>query len=85
MLDLASSLDEKPWIIECVCDDAVARERLEQDLARGRHPAGNRTFDLYLSVKVAAEPITFSRLVIDTGKLSPEECVTRCLEHLRGG
>ena len=30
-------------------------------------------------------PLTMPRLVLDTGKLSPEECVGRCLEYLREG
>ena len=47
--------------------------RLEADQARGSHPAGNRTFALYLSLKAAAEPLTLPRLVLDTGRLSPEE------------
>ena len=84
MLDLAASLDERPRIVECVCDDAVAEERLERDLARGGHPAGNRTFALYLSLKAAAEPITVPHLVLDTGKLPVAECVRRCLEYLGG-
>src|SRR5262249_28925574 len=65
LLDLAASLGEKPWIIECVCDDEVARERLERDLAQGGHPAGNRTFGLYHSLKAAAEPIPVAHLVLD--------------------
>src|SRR5690349_10843437 len=47
VLDLAASLGQGLRVIECRCDDAVARRRLEQDLAEGRHPAGNRTFELY--------------------------------------
>ena len=66
LLDLAGSLGERPRIIECVCDDAVAKERLERDLAGARHPAGNRTFALYLSLKAAAEPILVPHLVLDT-------------------
>ena len=84
LLDLAASLDERPRVVECVCDDTVAKERLERDLARGGHPAGNRTFALYLSLKAAAELITVPHLVLDTGKLPVAECVRRCLEYLGG-
>jgi adenylylsulfate kinase len=73
-------LGEPPRIVECVCDDAVARERL----ANARHPAANRDFALYLSLKAAAEPITMPHLVLDTGRLTLDECVRRCLEYLRG-
>lgn len=82
LLDLAATLGEQPRMIECVCDDAVAMERLDKDLAEARHPAGNRTFALYQNLKAAAEPITVPRLVLDTGKLSLEECMGRCLGYL---
>jgi predicted kinase len=75
-------LGERLFLIECVCDDAVARERLERDLAEGRHPAGNRTFDLYLSLKASAMPIPIPHLVLDTGKTPLEECLRRCLEFV---
>jgi len=81
-LDLAASLGEWLFIIECVCDDDVAKRRLEQDLAEGNHPAGNRTFALYLSLKAAAEPITLPHLVLDTGRTLLDECVRQCLDYL---
>jgi predicted kinase len=83
LLALASSLGESPRVIECRCEDAVAKERLERDLAQGDHPAGNRTFALYQELKAATEPLAVPRLVLDTGKLSLEECVRHCLEYLR--
>lgn len=82
LLDLANALGQRHLIIMCVCDDDVARRRLEKDLAEGSHPAGNRTFALYLSLKAAAEPITLPHLVLDTGRTPPEECVRRCLAYL---
>jgi adenylylsulfate kinase len=77
LLALAASLSEAPLIVECVCADEVARDRLEQDQARGSHPAGNRTYALYLDLKKRAEPIAVPHVVLDTGKLSVEECVAR--------
>ena len=85
LLDLATPLGERPSIIECVCDEEVARGRLERDLAGGGHPAGNRTFGLYLSLKAAAVPIMAPHLVLDTGRTPPEECARRCLEYLEWG
>jgi predicted kinase len=81
----AASLGETPRLIECVCADEVARARLEGDLARGAHPARNRTYALYLEVKARAEPIPLPHLVLDTGEVPLEECVGRCLAHVRGG
>ena len=71
-------------LIECICSDEVARGRLERDAAAGTHPAGNRTFDLYRAVKSRAAPLTVPRLVLDTGVHSPEECVRRAVEWIRG-
>ncbi len=85
LLALAASVGETPRIIECVCADAIARRRLEDDETRGGHPAGNRTFALYLARKAAAEPLPDPRLVIDTGATNLAECVQRCLAWLRGG
>jgi hypothetical protein len=55
---------------------------IERDMAEGGHPAKNRTFDLYTSRKATAEPIVVPHLRLDTGKLSLDECVRRCLEYL---
>ena len=85
LLDLAAALGEAPRVIECVCDDAVAKERLERDRIQGDHPAGNRTFALHQELKAVAVPITLSRLVLDTGRLSINECVRRCFDYLGRG
>jgi predicted kinase len=54
-----------PWrIIECVCSEAVARRRIEQ--AR-RHPAKNRTIELYRKIREEFEEIVLPKLVVDTG------------------
>ena len=68
--------------IECICSDETARRRLERDVAQGRHPARNRTYEMYLSVKAGAEPIAEPKLVVSTeGDL--ERCVQRCLEYIQ--
>lgn len=83
LLSRAESLRVKPVIIECVCDDAVAGKRLEDDLRAGTHPAGNRTYRLYQELKEKAEPIRVERLVVDTGKEPLERSVERCMEYLK--
>ena len=82
LLALAASLNEPAHVIECVCDDAIVRERLDRDLKRGEHPARNRTYALYQERKAAAEPIGAPRLVLDTGATATDECVRRCREYL---
>ncbi len=83
LLSRAESLKVKPVIIECICDDNIARQRLDNDQRMGAHQAGNRTYILYLELKEKAEPINADRLVIDTGKESLEKSVERCVAYLK--
>jgi predicted kinase len=54
----------QPWrILECVCSEETAHERLASD---HEHVASNRDFKLYLEVKVRFEGITFPKAMIDT-------------------
>lgn len=79
---VAASLHQ-PWkILECVCSEETARQRLEADATTGAHPAGNRGHSLYLAVKERFEAITFPKTVIDTEQ-PPDSCITRALEALR--
>jgi predicted kinase len=73
------ALPEAQRWIECVCDDEVARARL--DAAPG-HLARNRTYALYCAVKTAADPLEIPRLTIDTGRLAPAAALARCLSYL---
>ncbi|MDB5312939.1 MAG: ATP-binding protein [Gemmataceae bacterium] len=79
----AQAAGEVPRVIECVCAEDVVRERLERDRAVGIHPAGNRTFGLYLSVKDRAEPITVPKLILDTGTTPFPECVRQALQYVK--
>jgi hypothetical protein len=83
LVGLAESLNERPRIIECVCSDAAAQERLERDLAQGRHVAKNRNYALYLAVKERAEPIAVPHLVVDTTTATLDECLERCVRYLK--
>jgi predicted kinase len=77
----ADSLHQ-PWrILECVCSDEIARQRIERDAGSGAHPAGNRDFQLYLEVKARFEAITFPKILIDTAD-SLENCARKALENL---
>ncbi|HST08832.1 MAG TPA: hypothetical protein VLL05_00525 [Terriglobales bacterium] len=79
----AASQLAQPWqILECVCDDDTTRTRLEAQASEGEHPAGNRTFDLYLEIKKRFEPITRKKVVIETDQ-PIEQCVTLALPSLR--
>ena len=68
--------------IECICSDETVRQRLERDVAEGLHPAANRDYEMYLSVKARAEPILGPKLVIDTDQ-DLVSAVQRCLETVQ--
>jgi predicted kinase len=69
-------------IIECVCPDELAFSRLENDLRTGGHPAGNRTTELYESMKATSEPITTEHLTLKTDQ-GVEALVVICLNYLK--
>jgi len=74
-LDRATGFAEaisQPWrIIECVCSEKTAHERLARDSG---HLAVNRDFSLYLHVKARFEQITLPKTTIDTDQ-PLEACV----------
>ena len=82
VLDRATQLNQ-PWrILECVCSDATAKQRLQAQQASGDHVAGNRDYALYLRVKARFEEITLPKTVIDTDQ-AIHVCVSRALIALR--
>ncbi len=80
--ELATKLGQPVAILECVCSDATARQRLEKDVAQGAHLAQNRNFELYLAIKARFEPIERPKLVIDTDQ-TLAACVEAGLVYLR--
>jgi predicted kinase len=60
-------------VVECVCADQTARNRVEQD--RGKHLAGNRDLDLYFRLKAEADPIEPPKLVLQTDQADLAENV----------
>jgi len=85
LLALGREVGQEPFVIECECEEVVARERLDHDAAAGTHLAGNRTGALHAAVKATAEPLTVPRLVLDTGTLSPDAALAKVVGYLRAG
>ena len=67
-------------IVECVCSERSAKERLEN--SQGEHLAQDRDFSMYLKSKAAAEPILEPKRVIDTDERTPTEGVQDVLAYL---
>jgi predicted kinase len=83
-LDFVVGYAEKlktPWrILECVCSEESARERLQAEVAAG-HPAANRDLKLYKKLAAEREEITRPKTVINTdGNL--ESCVAHAIKAL---
>jgi predicted kinase len=78
----AISLHQEWRIIECVCSEDAAKQRLERQSALGSHPAGNRNFQLYREVRSRFEAIVLPKVVIDMERTVPE-CVEQALAALR--
>lgn len=71
---------KQPWrILECVCSEATARQRLDEQVG---HPAGDRDYQMYLRVKSGFEEIAFPKTVIDTEQ-PIEACVALARAALR--
>ena len=69
----------QPWrILECVCSEESIRQRLQADVNRGGHPAGNRDYSLYLQVRSRFEEIRAPKTVIDTDR-GLDECTQRAV------
>jgi predicted kinase len=91
VLDFASAKAERRGLyagrdiplrfIECVCPEAVARQRLERAAHSGAHPAANRDYALYRHVKASAEPLQVPHLVVDTA-VALSLCLQQCLDYL---
>lgn len=78
----AHKLNQSWHILECICSEETARTRIDSQAVSGEHPAGNRTFALYLDVKSHFEPITLPKTIIDTD-LPLDECVNQALKAIR--
>jgi predicted kinase len=83
LLSLGRDLGRPPLVVECVCDAAAARARLDRDAASGAHPAGNRTGALHAAVSATAEPLTVPRLTLDTGSLTAADALARAIAYVR--
>jgi predicted kinase len=81
--DLGREVGQEPVVIECVCDAGEAGRRLDRDAVEAKHPAKNRDAALHARVKAGAEPLTVPRLVLDTGRFTPDECLARASEYVR--
>ena len=66
-------------IIECVCAEETARQRLKA--SHETHLARNRTYELYKKLQAEFEPIPDPKLVVNTDK-PLADCIARALPYL---
>lgn len=66
-----AQLCNKPLsLIECICSDETAEERISHDT--GKHIAADRNVELYYQVRRSCDEISIPKLVLDTDKRSIE-------------
>ncbi len=78
---LAEEIANPLKVIEFVCSDESARQRLEMAVRQGAHVAENRDYALYLSIKEHFETMRQPKLVVNTEE-TLESCVARCIEYI---
>jgi predicted kinase len=81
VINAAVSMHQSWRILECVCPDELARERIEKQSASREHAAANRDYELYLKVKSRFEAIMLPKTMIDTSQ-SLEACIQQGLAVL---
>ncbi len=79
VIDFAEKIPTSWRVIECICKEATAKTRLEADTS---HPAENRNWDLYQSVKSGYEPKPEPKLVIDTDE-DLSSCTDQVVHYLK--
>ncbi|MBN1233769.1 MAG: ATP-binding protein [Candidatus Coatesbacteria bacterium] len=67
-VDLASTFGIKLLIFHCICEDKVAKDRIEYDRKNNKHPARDRTINLYKKVRNDFETITYPYICLQTDK-----------------
>lgn len=80
---LATEIGARLEIIECVCSERLALERIASDA--GRHPAANRDAELYRRLEREAEPIPEPKRVVDTSTEPPRTLAERLADELVAG
>jgi adenylylsulfate kinase len=69
-------------IIECVCSDETASQRLEAAASgQEKHLAKNRNYALYLQIKSHFEPINEPKLVVNTDE-DLAHSLDKCLNYI---
>ena len=79
---LAARLCAPLVLIECVAAPETVRARLEADRIAGRHPAADRSCELFERLRAAAEPIEGEKLMLATDARPLDALVAAALAHV---
>ena len=82
VIEFCSQRRTKWAILECVCAELTALERLQKAVAGQTHPAMNRTPELYHQLRKAWEPIDLPKLIINTDD-SLDSCTEQAIRYLQ--
>lgn len=79
--EAANRLPTRLAIIECICSEKTALERLARDRETAAHLAANRSETLYGEIKAAFEPLSEPRLTVNTDHPLPD-CLRQAEAYL---
>lgn len=79
VIEFAEKIRTAWRLIECICKDETAKARLEADTS---HPAANRDWGLYQSIKSRYEPKPEPKLVVDTDE-DLSSCTDQVVDYLK--
>lgn len=81
LAELARRLEAELVVIECFAARETVRERLAaDDVSAGTpaHPAHDRTFERWLELEAASDPIEIAAVRLETSRLSLSESIEAC-------
>lgn len=81
VIQVAAAVGHELRIVHCTAPEAVVRERLADDLKRGKNRDADRTMEKYLRIKRSFEPLVVPHLTVNTA-LPIEEVVGQIMAYL---
>ncbi len=70
-------------LIECICSETTAQQRIANDLQAQTHQAADRDAALYHRIKSKWQPIPGPKLVLVTDETDLDDAVTQVLAYVR--
>jgi adenylylsulfate kinase len=79
--EAAERLHQRWRVLECICSEQTAKQRLEEGHTGQPHRAANRDYELYLRIRSSFQPIAGPKTIIDTDQ-PLVDCISASLRSL---